>query len=198
LLLGILTGLLITFSLRIYGFLAVPTCRVDADILVVEGWVPDYVVQAASKEFARGGYACVATSDLQNESGSKAGPDGSRALHADAQLESLGVPRRCILACPAPSASWNRTSGSARAVRDRLRERGIVPKGVNVVTIGPHARQTRLAYRRVMGKDVAVGIITVPHEGFDSTRWWASGLGIKWVSKDFAGWLKECLFGLRS
>ena len=50
----LLLGLLVTISVvtffGIYPFLAV-THRVDADILVVEGWIGPYAIQFAAKEF---------------------------------------------------------------------------------------------------------------------------------------------------
>src|SRR5437762_8772 len=39
----------------VHPFLS-PTHRVDANILVVEGWVHDYVIRAAAQEFAAGSY----------------------------------------------------------------------------------------------------------------------------------------------
>ena len=43
------------FLFRVYPFLAV-TERVDADVLVVEGWVHDYAIRSAVEEFRRGSY----------------------------------------------------------------------------------------------------------------------------------------------
>jgi hypothetical protein len=72
------------------------------------------------------------------------------------------------------------------------------PRGVNIVTLGPHARQSLLAYSRMVGPDIPVGVISVPKDDYDPDRWWAYAAGIKKTTKDFAGWLKEVLFGLRS
>lgn len=183
---------------RIYPFLAVPTQRVEAEILVVEGWIFDYAMAAAAGEFENGRYALVATSGMRISAGKAAGEDDSEALQAARSLEAAGVARERIVACPAPETRWNRTSTTARAVRDHLAERGIRYAGVNVVTVGPHARKTWLAYRRIMGPDVRVGIVTVPKKDFDPDRWWASAHGVKMVSKSFAGWFKEWLLGARS
>ena len=45
---------------NIQGFLAT-THRVDADILVVEGWIHKYAIRGAADEFYRGGYKEVYT-----------------------------------------------------------------------------------------------------------------------------------------
>ena len=56
LLLLLVSALLATFLLvTVQPFLAA-THRVDADTLVVEGWVHDYVIRTAVKEFTTGSY----------------------------------------------------------------------------------------------------------------------------------------------
>jgi hypothetical protein len=64
--------------------------------------------------------------------------------------------------------------------------------------MGPHGRQSRLAYSRILGPAVAVGVITVPKYDYDRRWWWLSPAGIKKTTKDFAGWVRELAFGLRS
>jgi len=190
-------ALLLIFDKMIYGFLAVPTNRVDAQVLVVEGWIPDYGIQAAAEEFRQGHYKMIATSGLCFSSDEPSSGSGSLASMTAARLAELGINPKIIIACPTPDTNWNRTSSSARAVREQISKRGITYSGINVVTIGPHARQTWLAYRRIMGPGVRVGIITVPKQGVNTDHWWTSAHGIKMVAKDSAGWLKEVLFGYR-
>jgi hypothetical protein len=50
LLLSLLIAISVIIFFGIYPFLAV-THRVDADILVVEGWIGPYAIQFAAKEF---------------------------------------------------------------------------------------------------------------------------------------------------
>ncbi len=188
----------ILFVLGIYGFLAVDTMRVTADVLVVEGWIPDYALQAAVAEFRSGGYSFVCTSGLPAEDAEDPSSEASLADTCAQGLAELGLDAGIIIPCPAPSTRWNRTSTSARSVRRTLAERGIVPGGINVLTVGAHARQTLLSYRRILGAETQVGIITIPKEGFDALRWWSTGHGITMVFKCLMGWLKECLFGFRN
>lgn len=190
---------IITVGIRGYGFLSVPTQRIDANILIVEGWASSYVATTAIAEFKRGGYILIATSGLRLAADPRTGQSSevSDASKAATLLESYGIPPAQLLPCPAENTDWNRTPTSARAVRDRLKSLGIMPASINIVTVGPHGRQTRLAYQRMFGKNVRIGIIPVPNPNFAPERWWISPTGIKWMCKGFAGWLKECLFGLR-
>ena len=177
----------------VHPFLAV-TQRVEANILVVEGWVPANVLEGAAREFRKGGYLLIATSGErtpEEESESSAHRAGSRLI-------DVGLPEANVVPCPFEPVSWNRTGTSARAVRDRLIELGVEISGVNTVTAGPHARQTHLAYRRIFSEVCPVGVISIEKLYYDQDRWWASWPGIKWTNKDFLAWIKEATFGYRS
>jgi hypothetical protein len=192
-----LVAALIVGCAIIHPVLAV-TSRVDADILVVEGWVADAVLADAVKEFYSGHYALLLTSGLALEKDQKASAYESYAAEAAHQVIAFGANPSQVIACPAPLVTWNRTSSSARAVRDVLKLRGIVPKGINVVTAGPHARETWVAYRHIMSRETPVGIISFPNRTYDASYWWATYEGRRWVFKNIAGWTKEVLFGARS
>jgi hypothetical protein len=193
---GLFGGALISFILFAHPFLAV-TQRVDADVLVVEGWIPDYMLPPATSEFLQGKYSLLFVSGLQNDptESTTSVPDAQRAA---ARLETLGVPPAALVPCPAPFANWLRTSKTAHAVRDKIVELGLKPKGINVVTAGPHARETWVAYQHAFGPGMPVGIISIPKTNYPADRWWLSRQGLIWVPKDFIAWLKEVLFGLRS
>jgi hypothetical protein len=183
---GLCTAVLIAFALYVHPFLALNE-PVDADTLVVEAWVPDYVHDGAIREIQRGVYAHVFVAGME--------PDARDAVR---YIARVGVDPSILIDSTAPTTLWNRTSHMARAVRDRMRSLGFKPKGVNVLTLGPHGRQSRLAYRRMLGPETPVGVITIPKNDYDPARWWASVAGIKKTTKDFAGWLKEVTVGLRS
>ena len=191
---GLPVGIVLIFSRNIYEYLAVPSFRVDADIVVVEGWVPDYVVQAAADEFKRGGYRAIVTSGLELEP-SKRGAIDSVATEAAVRLAQMGIAPSQILVCPTPLTNWNKTAKSARVVCETLESRGIQPNGINVVTIGVHARRSRLAYQHAFEAKIPIGIFQIPETGLDPGRWWLSGLGIKRVTKGYVAWIRERLFG---
>ena len=195
--LGLFTIMLVSFLLFAHPFLAV-TQRVDADVLVVEGWIPEYMLPPAVVEFHQGKYTLFLVSGLENdpkEDQARSLPDATRAAY---RLEQLGVPHGALVPCRAPFANWLRTSKTARAVRDKINELGFKPKGINVITAGPHARETWVAYRHIFGDEMPVGIISMPKNNYPADRWWMSWQGLFWVPKDFIAWLKEEIFGLRS
>ena len=190
-------AVLVVFAAFVHPLLAV-TSRVDADVLVVEGWVDDDILAAAAREFRQGNYGLIVTAGLEFEAGADRSGKGSYAAQAAAKLAALGTPKTCLISCPTPFVSWHRTSNSARAVREMLRARGVRPHGVNVLTAGPHGRETWVAYRRMLDGFGPVGVISVPNTSYDATWWWASAEGRRWVFKNIVGWPKEVLLGERS
>ncbi len=193
--LGFLAAALILSLWFVYPFLAV-SHRVDADVLIVEGWVPDYMLPVAVKEFHQGKYTRLFVSG-QNDPAADQTTTIPDAMRTAIRLQELGVPREALLPCPAPFARWLRTSKTAKAVRDKIAELGIKPKGINVITAGPHGRETWVAYQHVFGQEMPIGIISIPRNEYPANRWWMNRQGLYWVAKDIPAWLKEFIFGLR-
>jgi hypothetical protein len=196
--LGLFAVAATAFILFVHPFLAV-TQRVDADVLVVEGWIPDYMLPPAAREFHEGNYSKFLVSGLEADpGGNQTGAAVSDAGRTASRLEELGVPHDALMPCPTPFTGWLRTSKTARAVREKTVGLGLRPKGINVITAGPHARETWVAYQHNFGDAMPVGIISIPKTNYPADSWWLSRQGWKWVPKDFIAWLKEVLFGLRS
>lgn len=195
--LALAVAVLVCFVIFVHPFLAV-TERVDADVLVVEGWIPDYMLPQAAAEFREGHYSLLLISGLQNDPATDQKNLLTDAAQTSFRLGRLGVPGTALLPCPAPFARWLRTSKMARAVKERTSALPFRPRGINVITAGPHARETWVAYQHIFGSSMPVGIISIPKNNYPASRWWLSRQGLIWVPKDFLAWLKEVIFGLRS
>lgn len=194
--LGVVSGFLVS---QVWAFLTVPTQRYDAEVLVLEGWAVEFefCLTMAAEEFASGRYQYLATSGIEDAT---LGPDGTRysaANRAAVRLIELGVDPARIVPCPAPATRKNKTSSSARGVREQLKARGIVCTAINVVTTEPHSRQSRLAYRRMFEPDVRVGMIPVRNPNLNHNTWWRTTHGWRVAAKTFGGWGRELLLGLR-
>lgn len=189
---------LIAIVLNVHRFLAVTERVVNADVLVVEEWVPEVVARAAVKEFMEGRYRLLMVSGLGASVSNKDRPKTSRSAVTVGFMESLGIPRDQIVICLAPETGEHRSYAMALATRDALRQQGIRTNGVNIIAPAAHARKTWLVYRRALASEVPVGIIAVLTEDYDPARWWLSSDGAKWVVANGVGWLHEWVFGARS
>jgi hypothetical protein len=186
------TSVLAAFH-AIYPFLSV-TKPVAANVLVVEGWLPDYALHHALDEYRKGGYELLVTSGGPLESGHHLSAYGDYATLAAATLRKMGMDPKSLVEAPAIKVERNRTYESAREVRAKLGSLSITIRGVNVVTEGPHARRTRLVYRRVFPPGTKVGVIATSSQEFDPDHWWRSSEGIKATFTEAIGWIYEFIF----
>ena len=178
----------------LYPFLAI-THRVDANILVVEGWIHDYAIRAAVKEFRSNRYEYVFTTG-----GPVAGTGGyindfmtSASVGAEL-LKKNGLANESVQMVPSRVMDRDRTYGSAVALRNWFHEHNMAVSRINIVTEDVHARRTRLLFQKAFGKDVQVGIIAVANVDYPANRWWHYSQGLKEVVSEFAAYLYSRLF----
>ena len=105
------------------------------------------------------------------------------------RLRQLGVDGNRIVVVPVPHMRLHQTYASAVALRGWLRESGIEPTGINVFTLGAHARKSLVLFSRALGPTVRVGVIAGTEDTFDPRRWWLSRRGIYVVARKTAGYV---------
>ncbi len=185
----VLLGIGWLLLLGIYPFLAV-THRVDTKVLVVEGWVEDYVILTGSEEFKSGNYDQVfTTGGLPPGSVGYTSEDHTTAVWGAHRLIRSGIARERVQSTPCRAVDRDRTYRSAIALRDWLHEHGTSVKGINIVTEAVHARRTRLLFQKALGESVAVGIIAVQSPEFDPRHWWRSSDGVREVLSESIAYL---------
>jgi uncharacterized SAM-binding protein YcdF (DUF218 family) len=94
-------------------------------------------------------------------------------------LNKKGLGPEVVQAVPSPFVPQDRTFTEAVTLRKWLLERGIVVGSVNILTEGPHARRSRLLFAKAFGKNVKVGVISVPSVNYDHTHWWRTSEGVR-------------------
>jgi uncharacterized SAM-binding protein YcdF (DUF218 family) len=194
LLIIVAVGLLLFVILTVYPFLAV-THRVDADVLVVEGWVHPYAIQAAANEFKTGSYKVVLSTGgpVVGKGGYINDYNTSASVGADL-LKKTDLPPELIKMVPSRVSGRDRTYNSALALKKWLFKEGLSPHGINIVTQDVHARRTRLLFQKALGRDTAVGIIAVPSPDYNSGRWWRSSEAAEEVIGEAVGYIYAVLF----
>jgi DUF218 domain len=166
------------------------TCRLPAEILVVEGWIGEEGVSAAAAEFRQHDYRYVVAAGCVTDD--RWQPDHwSYADVAERELIRLGIPPDRIIVAPAGDVKSRRTYQSAVATCRALRVKGIQLKGVNVFTLGPHAARSRLVFAKVFGSETEVGVIDWTPADYESGPWWRSSARAKELISETAGYLFE-------
>ena len=180
---------LVWFVLAIDDFLAI-TAPVHANVLVVEGWIwESAAMKEAAEEFNSGRYDVVVTVGTlpRWREGEPLGEDA--AAHAADQLRKLGVNGQSIQVLAVPNIDRHRTYTSALAVKHWLAGSKVNVMGINVVTLGAHARKSLVLFKRAFGERIPIGVIAGTEDSYDPERWWLSVKGIYTVLRKTLGYL---------
>lgn len=173
-------GLAFVYVRGVYPFLAV-SAPVSGGLTVIEGWIHETgVVQAVAALDAEHErdiiiVCALITSEFDRKSGRQ------RAEYIAAKLMVAGVPQERIHLVFAEVASRDRTYHTALALKSWLRGRGPAAGSLNVITAGPHARRSRLLFRKAFGKGVKVGIFPIEDPDICPIRWWRSSEGVSTI-----------------
>ena len=182
------------FLRGVYPFLAV-THRVNSNVLVVEGWVHEYAIQAAVDEFRDGGYSQVFTTGGPAEGIGRYINDYNTSASVGAELlVKNGLARESVQMVPSRVMDRDRTFSSAVALHDWIRKHKPFVRGINVVTEDTHARRTWLLFQEALGNEVPIGIIAVANVDYPPNQWWHYSEGVKNVVSELAAYLYAKLF----
>lgn len=165
----------------VYSFLAVQD-SLPGGVLVAEGWAPDYTLAETLSEFRRHPYLGIYVTGIPMEKGGVLSEYKTYAELSAACLIRLGADPQSVHAVPSLPARQDRTYATALALRGKLREQGVAGDRLNVITLGAHARRTRLLFEKAFGPAARIGIVAVPHRDFDPTRWWRSSQGFRIIT----------------
>lgn len=179
----LLLALVVSFvGVRVaYPFLAV-TDPMPGGVIVVEGWAPDYTVAEAVAEFQRHHYDKLCVTGGPLERGDPLSFYKTYAELGAASAVKLGLSPNDVEAVPARAVRVDRTYASALVLAKWLEQHGKRHPKVNLVTVGAHARRSRLLFELALPKDASVGVIAVENEDFDSQCWWRSSQGVRTVT----------------
>jgi uncharacterized SAM-binding protein YcdF (DUF218 family) len=168
------------------GFLAI-TSPVGGQFLVVEGWMPTYAYGEAAAQFRKGSYKKIIAVGVTQRDG---GIEGDLPeLFGEEALIKFGIPSDLVVTTSSHEVYRDRTFHSAMTVRQWLQEQGLRTASIDVVTVGPHARRSRLLYEKALGNEIAVGVISVENRWFDPDHWWRSSEGVRTVVDEFIAYL---------
>lgn len=178
---------------QLHGFLAV-CAPVDADTLVVEGWLPDYALEVVAAIFRQGNYRRIITLGEPLKHGYFLSNYKTYAHLAAATLAALGIDPACITAIPVAQVDRNRTSTTAFALQEWLMLHGVDIATMNLCSLGPHARRSWWLFRRVL-PSVKIGVIAVAPQDYDPDRWWHYSAGVRSVMVETIGYVYVRLLG---
>jgi hypothetical protein len=179
--------------IKIHPFLA-PVQPVDAEILLVEGWVSDDLIVAAIAEFNKGNYQLLITTGSPLVKGHFLSEYKNFADLAASTFIYLGFDEEKIVSIPSPVVKVNRTYVATLAVRDWLLNSGKSLQGVNVYSYDVHTRRSWLLYRKTLSPHFKVGAIAHYSQFYNPDAWWTSSAGVRTILPEAIAYLYARLF----
>jgi hypothetical protein len=147
-------------------------------VLVIEGWTPPWGMIEVATEFRRGQYDHVLIVRPVLDESTEYDLAWSSADFAAAALAKNGVPATQITKLFTLVVKKDRTYHAALTVKEWLGTNGVAIKGINVATIGPHARRSGLLYRKAI-PELPIGTISLKPRAYDPDRWWRYSEGFR-------------------
>ncbi len=173
---------------KIHPFLAIDHPQ-KSSLMVVEDWLPDHTLKFIVDEFQSGNYNLIVVTGGQLVYGrNKTKYETTVELYV-AKLESFGINKNKIIGLSKPTAIIDRTYNSGIALKEWYSKNLDKPTTLNVISMGVHARRSRLLFQKALGKRYVVGIIALKSIGYDSEKWWRSSSGFRTVTGELIAYL---------
>lgn len=202
--LGLVAWLLLP---ALHGWLAVREPVAGAKYAVVEGWAPDYVMQAAADWAEENDARLIFTTGIPLEAGSFLAELKNYAFISARTLEALGWDPKKIRPAPAENVRTERTRAMAMALKAVLQAENVpeAERKINIFTLGTHARRSRRIFKEVLGSTAGphgqpaetweVGIISVPSRNYPEKEWYRHSDGAKNVVNELVALTVQSIGG---
>ncbi len=171
----------------LYPFLAQNAPVPQAELIIIEGWLPDaeFAQMVANTE---PGVLFVTTGGPIQFGGSLF-DEKTYAEVTTVRLQKLGIFSEAILTVSAPDTATDRTYTSALAVHRALEENDLLGRPANLYTLGAHSRRSFLLYRLAFDSEGSLGVVSLENEELDLRRWCRSSLAFRQVIGEWLAWL---------
>ena len=182
-----LVALLRFLQLAVQPFLAVNK-PVGGELLVVEGWIPDYALREALIAFRSRPYRMLITTGGPVPQGMAFSYHKNYARMAASLLGELGLPADSITEIPSPEVPKDRTYAEGLALKGWMQAHGKAGS-IDVVSFSTHARRSRMLYAKALGEGTRVGVYAPLDIQYDPAHWWRTSDGVRRVTDEAIAYL---------
>jgi hypothetical protein len=166
---------------------------IEAQILIIEGWLPDFALKKTADYFSANNYKLIITTGGPIPTGSFLTEYKTYANLAKSTLEMISS-EKAIVAVPAPYVRQDRTYASALALKGWLEKSNIKYRKINVISLDAHARRSRFIFQKALGGSYSIGIIAIDDIRYDAKKWWASSNGFRIIVDEAIAYLYAIFF----
>lgn len=186
--------LILLYVKTIVSFLA-PVNTMNADVLVVEGYLPDYAILESIKVFNNGNYKYLVLTGKKRSKGAHLDMYANDGAYSAATLEKVGFDMsKVVVVVARDDIRKDRTFYSAIALNDWLQSHHPDFTSVDLVSLGCHSRRSQRLFQKALIDKFEVGIYAVQNQSYEQDRWWRSSHGFREVTKESLAWVYARFF----
>jgi DUF218 domain len=174
---------------HVHSFLAVTSPIKSAEVLIVEGWLPDYAIEEALTEFKNGSYRQIVTTGGSVAKGSYLTRYNNFAEVTAATFIKLGLEAEKVVAVPTPFVVKDRSYASAAEFYRWLSNSNLQIESINLFSLDVHTRRSWLIFKKLLNPDIKVGVIAAKTQDYDPDKWWASSAGVRTIIDEGIGYI---------
>ncbi len=164
---------------HLHSFLAVTSPIKSAEVLIVEGWLPDYAIEEALTEFKRGSYRQIITTGGTLGKGTYLTGYKNFADVSAATFIKLGLESEKVVSVPTPFVVKDRSYASAVEFHRWLSNSNLKIEAINIFSLDVHARRSWFLFKKILTPHIKVGVIAAETQDYDPSKWWGSSQGVR-------------------
>ena len=182
------------FVKNILHFLS-PNEPVNAKLMVVEGFLPDYALEDAIRIFNSENYEHMLITGKERQKGAHLDQYKNDGEFTAAVLREMGFDAAKLSVVATDSdIRKDRTYASALAVKIWMEENRPTVQSIDLVSIGAHSRRSRYLFEKAFNGEIKTGIRAIPSQSYDQDSWWQSSHGFREINKETIAWIYARFF----
>ena len=181
------------FFRNLYSVLS-PVKRENTKVLALEGFISDYLLKDAIREFKQGNYSLLVTTGTPIEAGGLLSEYKSTARVAAESLKRLGFDSTRLVVVETDEIMYDRTYNSGLEFKHWLRRNMPDVTAINLITMSVHGARSKVLFQAALGDSIKVGIISLPNMFYGPDDWWHSSKGFREVMNEALGYYYVKLF----
>ncbi len=168
---------------------------IGGEVLVLEGWLNDDLLEEVAVRFKEGGYKRLVTTGGPLAHGTYLKEYKNYAELSKRSLIAIGFEESLITAVPAPKVQRQRTLASVNAFKAWLKAEGKTQK-FDIITLGAHSRRTFMIYEHILGEEFEIGVHALPDPRFEGRAWYRTSAGVRSLLSETIAYFYGLLFSL--
>ncbi|MFN6482673.1 MULTISPECIES: ElyC/SanA/YdcF family protein [unclassified Nostoc] len=178
---ALIAYLIFVMLTHVHSFLAVTSPIESAEVLIVEGWLPDYAIEEALTEFKNGSYRQIITTGGTLGKGSFLTGYKNYADVSAATFIKLGLEAEKVVAVPTPFVVKDRSYASAAEFHRWLSNSNLQIESINLFSLDVHARRSWFLFKKILNPKIKVGVIAAKTQDYSPSKWWGSSEGVRTI-----------------